>query len=274
MRTLVCFKTMPDIGLISSRDWKISDDMSVDLRFVKHIFNCFDESALEMALKLSDLTSSTDSPFDLTALTIDDDSADLFLKHLLAVQYNTAVRIHPDRGFDLRFNALSLSRLIYSYVKKIGGQGLVILGAQGSIGDNGQTGLLVAERLGWPCINNVSDLKPGPSYHSLDVTSRQDGAVMIQTIALPMVLIIANAPDSPYLRVPTLKQKLDVGEKKISVLSPADLGVDKKNLGNDKTLMELQKKQMRHTCKIISGSSPKEKAQHLFDRYLKKRLTG
>jgi electron transfer flavoprotein alpha/beta subunit len=276
MKALVCFKTIPDPDMFGNQEWEAMDTHQPDLRFVKRIFNCFDESGLEIALRLSGRAKASDLPFDLQALTIDDVRADLFLRHLLAVQYDRAVRIDPgpdpDLYPDLRFNALAVSFLIASYIKSLGEQGLVILGTRGGISDNGQTGPLVAERLGWPCIRDVSEVD-FVSPHSLRVSSRTDNTIITQTVRLPLVLTIGNAPESPFLRVPTLKQKLRAAKKKIEVLEFPDLGMDpetdqnidwKTALKNDKTLTDLRLRNRGRTCVFVEGKGPKEKAEHLY----------
>ena len=273
MKVLVCFKTIPDMSLVAGQDWATAHGPSIDLSFVRQIFNCYDESALELALKLSDQAKTMAETVDLTALTIDDTGADLFLKHLLAVQYDTAVRICPDDAIDLRFNALAVSRLISLYVKRTGHQTLVILGTRGSVGDNGQTGFFLAEHLGWPCIRNVTNLEPTRSFEQFEITSRVEGGGMELTISLPGVLIMGNATGSPYLRVPTLKQKLSAAKKKRTLLSFSDLGVDPAHMAvTRQSLDRLSPEPLKPSCTLIEGSCAQEKAIQLYDRYLKQRL--
>jgi electron transfer flavoprotein alpha/beta subunit len=88
-----------------------------------------------------------------------------------------------------------------------------------------------------------------------------------------VVLIIGNVPDAPYLRVPTLNQKLKARNKKISVLSLPDLGLDTKTImNNDKLRTGIWRNKFFRQCIFIKGSNAREKAQQLYDCYLKKRL--
>lgn len=58
MKILCCFKIVPDIEIIPENSWQnISSDI-LDTTYLKKIWNCFDESALEMILKLSDMSES------------------------------------------------------------------------------------------------------------------------------------------------------------------------------------------------------------------------
>ncbi len=283
MKIAVCFKPIADYNRLSREDWKWDKDHFIDTSFVRRIFNCFEESALETGLTLSGTSEQISDTVDLTALTIDNQKGDnlqgdLFLKQLLAVGYNHGVRIQCKKKTDLRFNPLVMSHLISAYIKNQG-HDLVILGMQGGEGDNGQTGFLLAERLGWPCIGEVSHIVRDESHDSLKVTSRIDGATLIQTVHLPMVLIMGHSLDSPYLRVPNLKQKLNAKKKQISIISDIELGVDTDHLTNttipenDKTLMGLQRPRASQSCVFIEGESTREQAQKLYYQYLKKRLS-
>ena len=69
MNLLACFKIVPDMEAIDSTDWEVDDSLSVDLSYVRPIWNCFDESSLEMLLKLSDLSEGFCSLVNLWALT-------------------------------------------------------------------------------------------------------------------------------------------------------------------------------------------------------------
>ncbi len=272
MKITVCFKALADYARMSHRDWKWDERHFVDMSFVRRVFNCFDESALEMALKLCGSSESLWGKAEITALTVDDPQGDIFLKHLIAVGYDHVVRIQCNPGIDLRFNPLAISRMIAAYIKQKAQQ-LVILGMQGGEGDNRQTGLLVAERLKWPCIREVTKAVRTTPSDCLKVTSRIDGAALVQTVKLPLVLIIGQSLDSPFLRFPTLRQKLTAQKKQITVLSSKALGTDNGALSsNDKTLIGLQKSPQNQPCHFIEGQSPREQSENLYDRYLKERL--
>ena len=112
MKIAVCFKTIADYSRLSEKDWVWDNRHFVDTSFVRRIFNCFDESALEMALKLLGAKKDLSDTLELTALTVDNQQADLFLKHLIAVGYDHAVRIECRKKHCLRFNSSAISHLI------------------------------------------------------------------------------------------------------------------------------------------------------------------
>jgi electron transfer flavoprotein beta subunit len=274
MKIAVCFKTIADYGRLSDNDWVWDEQHFVDTSFVRRVFNCFDESALEMALKLSGTSKNGSDTAELTALTVDDRRADLFLKHLIAVGYHHVVRIQCNKRIDLRFNSLAVSDLISTYIQREGHQ-IVFLGTQGGNGDNGQTGFLVAERLGWPCIREVTAVVTAGSSDRLKVTSRINGATLVQTVQLPVVLIAGHCPDSPYLRIPTLKQKLKAKKNQVTILSNIELGIDDDTLLNKgKTLIDLQRPPVNRPCVFLEGKNAREQAKRLYAEYLKKVFTS
>ena len=104
----------------------------------------------------------------------------------------------------------------------------------------------------------------------LKVTSRIDSATLVQTVKLPMVLITGHCLDSPYLRIPTLKQKLRAKKKQVTILSNTRLGIDNDTLiNNGKTLIDLQRPQANRPCIFLEGKNARAQAKHLYDKYLK-----
>ncbi|HSL60747.1 MAG TPA: hypothetical protein VK885_03105 [Desulfotignum sp.] len=285
MNLTVCFKIIPDYEMVPVHRWEVSGLEPLALRFVRQAFNCYEESALEMALALGETGGSarqdSGSPASAvlgenrvarTALTVDDERADLFLRHLLAVGYDRAVRVAPDQ--DLRFFPGAVARIIAAAVNRFRPQDLVILGPRGGEGDHCQTGPLVAELLGWPCLMGVSGLALTENG-LLEVRTITDRAHRIYTVAPPLVLVTGHALDFSCLRVPTLNQKLSARKKPVETLLPADLGLSVGYLaGTDPLPAELILPAPKQTCTRIEGADPREKARNLFDRYLKSRLVS
>lgn len=51
MKILGCFKVVPDLDLIVDEDWAVEGQLQIDAGYVKLVWNCFDEGALEMMLR-------------------------------------------------------------------------------------------------------------------------------------------------------------------------------------------------------------------------------
>jgi electron transfer flavoprotein beta subunit len=272
MKIVVCFKILADYARLSESDWNWDERHFVDTSFVRNIFNCFDESALEMALKLTHPEKNFSDPAELTALTVDDQKSDLFLKHLMATGFDHAVRIQYRNDIDLRFNPGAISCLLAAYVLKQGHQ-LVFSGIQGGDGDNWQTGPMIAEHLGWPCIREVARVERTKTPDCLKVTSNIDNDLLVQTVKLPLVLTVGQSQESPFLRYPTLKQKLHAGKKQVTLVTTHELGIEEDRLiNNDKTLVSLTRPAEEQSCIFVNGRTPGEMARQLYDQFLKDRI--
>lgn len=285
MKLTVCFKTICDYSMVPAEDWQVKGRGPVDLGFARQVYNCYEESALEMALALRDpprrspkrhLKDMTREDRDHNAggtdrieryaLTVDDHGADLFLRHLYAVGFDRAVRVTPPDA-DFWWSPRAVAEIVAAWAKKSENQDLLILGPRGGAGEHGQTGPLVAEMLGWPCLMSVAGLN-FDDKGGLQVLCRTPRAFHIHTVVPPLVLVMGNAADHDRLRIPTIKQKLYAGKQKIQVMTPADLGLTGFVQERMDPLPVLQpvSASTRH-CTIITGDSPQKKVKQLFENY-------
>ncbi len=270
MNILTCFKIVSDLDLMSESDWVVEDHFRINTSFVKNMINPYDESALEITLLYKEQAEKLGSAVNLSALTIGSKQLDAYLKTLYALRFDKAVRI--ENQHDLRFSPDAISTVIANYVKVIKKPEVIILGRQSGVGDNAKTPLLVAEHLGWPCISQAVKIEPA-SEGLLKVSSMADDGLVIETIRPPCVLSIGNAPNS-YLRIPTLKDKVNYGKKEIEVLEIENYlnqaVLEQPSEGHNITGL----KPINHKRQgvVIEGSTPAEKAQNLYHNYLQERL--
>lgn len=268
MRVLSCFKVVPNLEMLNEEDWQVVD-YAIDTSFAKKELNCFDESALEMALKLSDVAEKLALPMQLTGLSIGGQYIDAFLRKLLALRFEQAVRIDCDE--DLRFVPEKVAALIHAYIRHEP-QDVLLLGWQSGVGDNAQTPLLLAEMLGWPCISQVTALDMDPEGF-LNVTNQLDDGLLQQRIQPPCVLAVGNA-QSTIMRVPTLKDKMKYSKKPLTILSAAELATASGFIQMPDTnhLLRLENINRQRATVILSEGTAEEKARILYDRYLKERI--
>ncbi len=271
MDALVCFKIMPELDAVFSGNEPVIENNQIQASHVRQIFNCFDESALELGLGLADQYKETKASLSLTALTIDDTRADLFLRQLLAVQYDTAARIELPDTTTSRAGPAYISTLICRYIQENKGTQIVFTGTQSGEYGDGQTGFLVAERLGWPCISQVSEVQPGPGPDSIIVTTDMQGISVTCTVMLPVVLVVGNAPKAPFLRVPTLSQKLAAKKRAIKILSASELTDSGHAPENSETGFKfLTPVKNEKQCRMIDQGSDAAKARILYDIIINK----
>ena len=271
MRILVTFKIVADLDLLRNKSWTITDNRPEEPDYVKKIINPYDESALELALKLADNFAGKGLISEMHALTLDNKQADIVLKRLLACGFNNAHRV--ECPLDLQFNSPAVATVIAAYLKHYIMPDLIIMGMQSSDGDNAKTPFLTAEELGWPCISGVTGFSHCDS-NLIKIQSAGEQQVIEQTISLPCILAVGNAP-SQYLRVPTLKAIKAASDKKIEVstLDRINLTPEQLIAKNDTELVKLIASENKRAGLIIEGASAEEKAACLYNRYLKRWLS-
>ncbi len=264
MNILVCFKAVSDLEMLFDEDWVFDENLQIDTGFIKPGLNCFDESALEIALRLRDVSASLEVPLQLNALTIDGAGVTSMLKTLNALRFNRVVRI--DNHADIRFSPDAIAFLLSQYVLKHAPQDLLLLGRQSSIGENVKTGPLVAEMLGWPCITQATRIELVDKKH-LTVTCQVDDGQLRQTVQTPCVVSVGNAPIT-YMRVPTLEDRMQFGNRPVEILSAKDFETS----GQAEELVDLEPVYHKRPGRIIEGKTPQAKTRKLYEGYLKKRL--
>jgi electron transfer flavoprotein beta subunit len=275
LRILVSFKVTPDFEALREADWlagaaaEAPHDAApgVETRYVRRVLNCFDESALEMALRLSDARAVRDAATDLGALSVGGRETEPYLKTLLALGYERAARVEPEAALD--FAPSVVAALVAGYVQQVDHSDLLLLGCRSGPGDSGVVPFLVAETLGWPCLTQVIEFEPLPDAR-VRVACMVDDGLLRATLRLPCVLAVGNAVVS-HLRTPTLTDRLAHRDKRIDVLSDADLDVDiAAELSRETCVLAgLEAIDRARRGAIIGGATPLDKAQTLFDSHLK-----
>lgn len=263
MKILGCFKVVPDYDLVAEEDWKPDEQLHIDTGYVKLLWNCYDEGALEMMLKLSDLSESFGVVYELSAMTVGKKKHESFLKTLYALGFEHAVRAEAEE--DKIFVPEQIAEMVASYIKNEKEQDVVVMGTGSSDGNNRKTPYLLAENLGWPCITQVTGIEPVDEEHLKVISETADGK-RIWTVKTPCVLAVGNAP-SAYLRVPTLKDKMSRGKKPIEYVDHI-LPEESSNV----ELVELHTVEHNREAKVIEGGTAEEKAAIFYENYLKGRL--
>ena len=274
LRILVSFKVTPDFEALREADWLAgaAHDAArgVETRYVRRVLNCFDESALELALRLSDARAERGFATDLGALSVGGRETQPYLKTLVALGYERAARVEPEAALD--FAPAVTASIIAGYATRVDHSDLLLLGCRSGPGDSGTVPFLVAEELGWPCLTQVLEVEP-LADDRVRVACMVDDGLLRVTLRLPCVLAVGNAVVS-QLRVPTLTDRLARRDKRIDVVSGADLGVDiARELSREPCVLTgLEGIDRARRGVIVGGATPREKARALFDSHLKSAL--
>jgi electron transfer flavoprotein alpha/beta subunit len=267
MKILTCFKIVPNLEMMKNEDWQIDDNFNVDLSYLMHEINCFDESALEITLRLADSLKKNSISFSVDALTIESSNIKNYSKTLYALGYGKVTCIN-DNNLDLRFWPEITANVISKYIKE-NSYNLVIMGRQSSVGDNAKTPLLVSEILGWPCITEVVDIKQS-SDKKIELVNEVDDGIVKQIVKMPCVVSIGNLANS-YLRVPTLNDKLKYGKKEIDVIEIDEFNITelKRRYYSMYQLRSLRLIDNKRSGLVIRDETPNQKVEILYERFKK-----
>jgi electron transfer flavoprotein alpha/beta subunit len=276
VRILVCFRTTPDYEALRASDWAaLAAGSGADGRaageaeptkYVRRVLNCFDESALELALRLAEARAAMGAATELAALSVAGREADPHLKTLRALGFARAARVEPHAALD--FAPAATAALIVGFAL-VDRSDVVLLGSRSGPGDGGTVPFRVAAALRRPCLTQLTDLEPLDDG-LLRATSVAEDALLRVTVRPPCVLAVSNALVSS-LRVPTLTDRLAVKDEPVTGLSPADVGVDlAARLGAETTaLIGLEQIDRRRAGAVVAGATPAEQAHALYEAHLR-----
>lgn len=251
MKIVVCVKQVPDRNSRFEIDRERNHIRYDGLKFET---NDFDRYAVEEALRLRDKAGG-----EITVLTVGPDRAKEVVNKALAMGADRAIHVMDDRiaGSDAHAVALIMARVL-----KDRGVDLVLAGVQSEDQGYSQTGILLAEMLGWPHVAVV--VKAEPQGTKIRVKREVEGGALVPvTVNLPAVLAIQTGINEP--RYPTLPGIMKAKSKPREVFDLAKLGIDPKTVGAAGRWTEvlgLAFPEARGRAQIIPGG-PKEAAAEL-----------
>ena len=212
MRILVCFKVVDDLDDLLAEDWRQLTPAGPDTGCCKRVLGCFDEAALESALRLRDELADAGGA-ELTALTADPGYSEHLLSALPAVGYDRVAC--AESGADLRYDPAGTASILKEYISKNGPYDLILCGRQAPPANSGAVPLLLAEALELDAVCDAEDMRMGPdaARGALTVVSALDEGVCERDYPLPLLVTVGSARHS-YLRMPTLREKLAAKNKK------------------------------------------------------------
>ena len=280
MRILVPFKVTPDYEALRPADWRAqtargqaagdSVPGGPETRFVRRVLNTFDESALELALRLRDDLGALGARADLEAVSVGGMETEAPLVTLLALGYGRAARI--DAGTEVDFAPDLVAALVAAHARDVAGD-LLLLGCRSGPDDGGTVPFFVAERLGWPCLTQVTEVEALPEDR-LRATCVADDGVARVTVRPPCVLAVGNAVVA-RLRVPTLTDRVVRRGVLPTVRTAAELGVEVADLAAAGCRpVRLTPIDRSRAGAVIDGDTPRDKARALYEMHLRQRITA
>jgi electron transfer flavoprotein beta subunit len=263
MNILVTLKQILDPE-IPSRDFAIDGTRRAAARgSASLVLNIFCANALETALQFRERHGAT-----ITTLSFGPPSAEDVLRKALALTADAAVLI--DGGAEANPDPLAVARVLAAGVRKQSGVDLVLAGRESGDWGHGQTGGLLAEELGWPCVSFVDQIEPGPAASKTVRVRRQteDGWEVLEA-SLPLVLTITNN-DQNVPRIPKTRDVMKSFRIPLTRWTLADLGLtaDVLRAGTYADIADLTIPSREGDCEFVTGNSLEERIDAFAARVL------
>jgi len=221
MKFLVCIKHVPDTEtkVAVHSDGKRLDPQAVS----KWGASPYDEYALEQALRFREAAGEG----EVVAVCAGPAACQTTLRTALATGADSAILIQDER-FEF---AESLTRAkALAAVAATQQPDIVLLGKYGVGTDEGTTGPMLAELMGWPHVAAISSLTLAGT--SFSASRAVEGAVEIHEGTLPAVFSCDKGLNDP--RLPSLRGIMQSKKKPIETLAPGDVGLTDEELDGAK----------------------------------------
>lgn len=260
MNILLAFKAEPDLAMLAETDWQAATRgvTGPDSTLMRMAMGNDEQGAAELMLQARE----SDPDLTLNAVTLGDTRALPALRQLAALGFEDLTLLQAEQ--DLRFSPAFVAEQLANHARKTEAR-LVLLGTQSSEGQNGQTGWLLAEMLGWPCLSQVTGLSQtaqGFTVECEDIEQRS-----LWQVNKPAVLIVQNRGQLA-LRVPGMRAKLAAAKAEIRQLTCEPLQPD---VLKCKTLT---RSIQRREGVLIREQTPQDAARRLWRDYLAARRSS
>lgn len=180
---------------------------------LQYVINAWDENAVETSVQLKEKNHA-----ETTLVSIGSrDNTDI-IRRCYAMGIDNGIHI-DDAALD-NADSFVFARVLQKVYEK-GDYDLVITGKQAQDTDNGQTGIILAEYLGIPCVSNVVDIEVMDDQH-IKVCRAGDAGTEIVELELPALITVDVSINEP--RLPAMRGIMMAKKKKINVMDLAALG--------------------------------------------------
>jgi len=212
MKILVCFKTTPVWERVLENDWEHFSEHA-DLSYAGKQINCFDESALELALRLKDAIRKQGREATCVAVTVGA-LPPAFAQTLFAAGFDDVVSLGTD---SMEFAPAPVVAALTEYAAQ-GGFDLILTGKTAGMADTGLVPLLLAQRLKLPLLQDVLDAQLCEG--GVAVRCQEPDGVWERCVRTPVLVSMGNSP--AVLRAVTLRARLSVKSREARVI-PVDI---------------------------------------------------
>ncbi len=266
MNILVCLKQILDPE-IPARDFRVDQVRREAERGAANLVtNIFCENALETALQLRERAGGA----KITVLSYGQPSAEDSLRKALAMKADAAALVVNDGNANP--DPLTAARVLVAAIAKLGTFDLIMVGREAGDWGAGQTGGLIAEELGLPCVSFVDRIEEASG--KLRLKRQTDTGWEVLEAEPPVVVTITN-DEHNVPRIPKVRDVMLSYRQPLTTWTLDDLGIraDEARAGNTYyEVAELFIPQKETRCEFVSGDTLDEKVESFAKRIVE--VTG
>lgn len=204
MRILVCFKVLPEFETVLESDWK-NFTPQTDITYARRALNCFDASALEIALRIKDTLQTQGKEVLCHAATLGTALPAFVRKMLYAVGFGQVILLQAEQP---EFASTAVAEQLAGLARE-GQYDMILTGKQAGYADTGKVPYLLAEQLRMPILPEVQMVEAVDN--GMEVTHQTDAGLYCSTIQLPAILSVGNSPVNA-MRAATLLAQLQAAK--------------------------------------------------------------
>ena len=216
------------------------------------VTNIFCENALETALQFRERIGAG----KITALSFGPASAEDSLRKALAMKADAAALVEAES--ETNPDPLAVARVLASAVRRLGPFDLVMVGREAGDWGAGQTGGLLAEELGYPCVSFVDHIETDGG--KLRLRRQTDSGWELFEVEPPVVVTVTN-DEHNVPRIPKVRDVMMSYRQPLERLAPADLGLDAAGAHSYYEVAELSVPQKETACEFVPGDTLDEKVE-------------
>lgn len=248
MNIVVCLKQVPDTASkIVVKDGRVVEEG------LTWVVNPYDEFAVEEALRMKEKHGGK-----VTLVTVGPERARQALKDALALGADDGIHV-TDPIFE-GVGPYGVATILAAALQKIP-YDLIWAGWKGVDLDQGQTAIILAEKLGLPHVSFVTKIDLAPDGKSATVQREVEGGKEVIQTPLPAVFTAQKGLNEP--RYASLKGIMAVKKKVIPEWTAVDLGLSPDSIGGRKVeTVEVVPPPERAAGRIIPGT-PEEAVKEL-----------
>src|ERR1044072_2403325 len=256
MNILVCLKQILDPE-VPARDFRVdAARREAEQGSANLVTNIFCENALESALQLRERAGDA----KITVLSYGRPTAEDALRKALAMKADAAALVlNESEGAP---DPLAVARVLAAAVRRLGEFDLIMTGREAGDWGAGQTGGLLAEELGLPCVSFVDTIETAGG--SLRLKRQTDSGWEVFEATPPVVVTITN-DEHNVPRIPKVRDVMMSYRQPLTKFALADLGLT----ANGNTYYEVAElfiPQKETRCDFASRDTLDEKVEALARR--------